>query len=229
MKMNKLMSILATTGIALAAACPADKDEEGTSNQTTLTIGDDGDDSGTATGDDGMSATMPMEDTMSPESSGGPESTGGSECTVDDECMTDAMCPGGMCIGCICVGGDDTGTDGDPYPQPNPGCPPGYGSIDPTQVGGGVCAPPCEAMFTCPEPTSGTAMGACALVEPGGSMAACEMVGEACETKPEICLMFAEGLQCSNPPAWCYLSCMGGAVCPDGQECGPQMICVWPD
>ena len=84
MKMNKLTSILATTGIALATAIPADKDEEGTSNQTTLTIGDDGDDSGTTADDDGMSATMPMEDTMSPESSGGPESTGGSECTVDD-------------------------------------------------------------------------------------------------------------------------------------------------
>ncbi len=229
--MNKLTTIfLATTCASLA--CAADKDDEGTTNVDSVTVADD-DDSGTAADDaddDGMSATMPMEDTMSPESSGGPaESTGGSECTVDDECMTDAMCPGGSCIGCICVGGDETGAGGDPYPQPNPGCPPGYGSIDPMQVGGGVCAPPCEAMFTCPEPTSGTAVGACALVEPGASMTACEMVGEPCETKPEICLMFEAGLQCSNPPMWCFLSCMNGAVCPDGQECGPQQICVWPD
>ena len=116
----------------------------------------------------------------------------------------------------MCEGGDSTGNTGDdPYPPPMNGmCPAGYGSIDPMQAGGGVCAPPCEAMFTCPEPTSGTAMGACALVEPGGSMTECKMAGMPCEGE-EICLMFAEGLQCSNPPMWCFLSCMGGEMCPD--------------
>jgi hypothetical protein len=41
--------------------------------------------------------------------------------------------------------------------------------------------------------------------------------------------MFANGTFCSNPPMWCYLNCMGGLVCPDGQECNAMGICVWPE
>ena len=167
MKMNKLTSILATTGIALATACPADKDEEGPSNQTTLTIGDDGDDSGTATDDDGMSATMPMEDTMSPESSGGPESTGGSECTVDDECMTSAMCPGGMCIGCICTDVGDDSSGGNPTSSdygPCGACAAGEMPVGIMNIEGCFCSPTCDGEGSaCAAPNEGTAMPVCVL------------------------------------------------------------------
>jgi hypothetical protein len=239
---NKLTQLLAITGLFTVAACGEDKDDEGTTNAQTITVGDDGSESGSASMTDASATMTTMTDPSATMTDTDPSATvtdtdptagseSGGECPAGSECMSAADCDFGVqCVDCMCEGGDSTGTPGDdPYPEPNPGCPPGYGSIDPMQAGGGVCAPPCEAMFTCPEPTSGTAMGACALVEPGASMDPCETAGEACPTDPEICLMFADGTFCSNPPAWCFLSCMGGAVCPDGQMCGPQMICVWPE
>ena len=210
MTMTKLTSICAMACFALTAACAADKDEEGTSNQTTLTVGDDGDDSGTEADDDGMSATMPMEDTMSPESSGAPESTGGSECTVDDECMTDAMCPGGMCIGCICTDVGDDSSGGNPTSSDYGmcgACAAGEMPVGLMGVEGCVCSPTCEGMGSpCPAPTSGMVAGQCIL---------------------EL-MMGAGATQCA-------LICMPGmeGQCPDGATCEmvPMQtvgICMYP-
>lgn len=237
---NRLTTILAITGLIGLVACGDEKDEEGTTNvdgTATVTVSASGSESGSATNsatDTDSSATMSDTDasaTMTDTDMTVGTETGGA-CPVDAECQTSADCEFGvMCVDCVCEGGDSTGSSGDdPYPPPMNGtCPAGYGALDPMQVMGGVCAPPCEAMFTCPEPTSGTATGACAIVEPGASMADCEMAGMPCEMEPEICLMFADGLSCSNPPAFCYLNCMGGLICPDGQSCNPMGICVWPE
>lgn len=202
--MNKLTTIfLATTCAAFAVGCAESKDDEGTSNASatvTVTVGDDGDDSGTAgddADDDGMSATMPSDDTMSPESSGGPaESTGGDGCTVDDECMTDAMCPGGMCIGCICTdvgessGGNPSSSDYGPCDM----CAPGEMPVGVMDVDGCFCSPGCDgAGSECPAPTAGMVAGQCVLVLEQGS----------------------------TDPTQCALVCMPGmdGQCPPGATC----------
>jgi hypothetical protein len=213
MTMNKLTSICATVCVVLAAAC--DKDDEGESGNSSLTLGEGtgtaGDDADDDADDDGMSATMPADDTMSPESSGGPaDSTGGSECTVDDECMTDAMCPGSMCIGCICTDVGDDSSGGNPTSSDYGmcgACAAGEMPVGLMGVEGCFCSPTCEGMGSaCPAPTSGMVAGQCIL---------------------EL-MMGAGATQCA-------LICMPGmeGQCPDGATCEmvPMQtvgICMYP-
>lgn len=119
-KLASLRSMMILASLALAA-CAGDDDDSDTNASATIstTIGSASNNSASAT-DDPTNASDTTDDptdaTVDP--SAGTEDPGettdtpadtGEECTAQDECIDDSMCAGGgMCIGCICIGGDDT-------------------------------------------------------------------------------------------------------------------------
>lgn len=126
------------------------EEEEGTSDDPTTN-----DPSMTTTGEE---TTSPM--TTEP-------MTTGSECTAEDECMvpTDCPTPGSDCISCLCVGGEETGSD--PMSSdygPCDMCAAGEMPVQIMGIEGCFCSPTCDgAMDMCPDPNEGSAIAVCAL------------------------------------------------------------------
>lgn len=200
--MKKQLASTLTALVALGlTGCPADDDGD-TTNATNVTTSVS---TTNMTTTDGTEESGPSEESSSgtastttpaEESSTAPaeSSSGGSDCQPTDECQDDTQCPGGgMCLGCICVGGEETG-----------GGSSGYGSCDmcaggetPIQImglEGCFCSPGCDGQGSmCPAPTEGTAMPVCAL-----------------------------GPDAMSPPANCALICDpagGDGQCPTGGMC----------
>lgn len=201
--MKKQLASTITALVALGlTGCPADDDGDTTNATnvtttitTTMTTTDATEESGpseeSSTGATASTTTPAEESSTAPAEE---SSSGGSDCQPTDECQDSTQCPGGgMCLGCICVGGEDTG-----------GGSSGYGSCDmcaggetPIQImglDGCFCSPGCDGQGSmCPAPTEGTAMPVCAL-----------------------------GPDAMAPPANCALICdpMGGdGQCPTGGMC----------
>ena len=131
------------------------------------------------------------------------------------------------------TGGSGGGSTGDPsFPDPATGCP--ANTIDGNtalQTGFNVCLPLCntnaaDVVSACPQPSTGTALGACVLSE--------ETVGETCGVQGtpangescgggRFCLSTGGGSVCVMPSA-CGLICPSGATCPDGMVCNAHGI-----
>lgn len=98
------------------AACASEDDESDTNASATIstTIGSATNDPSTATDDPTAETTADPTDAsgdsgVAETGTTDPTADTGAECTAADECIDDSMCGGGMCIGCLCIGGD-TGT-----------------------------------------------------------------------------------------------------------------------
>ncbi len=116
---TKLAHLVALTAAFGLTACPADDDGDTTnaSNVTTASTSvsttepaesSGGMEESSGTASTTVGTTEPMEESSTAPSD---SSSGGDECLPTDECREDGDCAGGgMCISCLCVGGEETGT-----------------------------------------------------------------------------------------------------------------------
>lgn len=198
--MSHKLATSMTLALALGlTACGGDDDGDTTNVTNATTLGT------TMTTSDSTESTGGMEESSSAgttattmpaeESSTAPaESSTGDACSATDECQADMDCPGGgMCLDCICVGGESTGGGMSDY-GPCDMCADGETPIQIMGIEGCFCSPGCDGQGSmCPEPSEGTAMAVCAL-----------------------------GPDAMAPPANCALICdpMGGdGQCPTGATC----------
>ena len=200
---NQLTKLLAITGLIGLVACGEDKDDNGTTNITTVTVGDDGSESGSDDSATDPSATMTDTDPSATMTDSDPTATAtdtdvsdsdptatdtGSECPVDAECQTAADCDFGvMCVDCMCEGGDSTG--GNPTNSdygPCDMCAPGEMPVGLQDIEGCFCSPGCDGEGAmCPAPNDGTAQAICALIlMEGAPPSQCAL---ACDPTMQMC------------------------------------------
>jgi hypothetical protein len=200
--MKKQLASTLTALVALGlTGCPADDDGDTTNvtnatttATTTMTTTDATESSGGQ--EESSTATTASTTTPAEESSTAPaeSSSGGDMCSDTDECQDDTDCAGGgMCLACICVGGEETGGGMSDY-GPCDMCAGGETPIQIMGIEGCFCSPSCDGQGSmCPEPNEGTAMAVCAL-----------------------------GPDAMAPPANCALICDpagGDGQCPTGATC----------
>lgn len=120
---HDLIRIVAALSITGVIACAAEDDGDtndpsvATTVSTTMTTAPETDTNDETTDDpsttmttDNPSTTMTTDDPSTTMSTTMTMDTG-DECTAEDDCIMDADCPGGgSCIGCLCIGGEETGT-----------------------------------------------------------------------------------------------------------------------
>ncbi len=186
---------------ALAACATEDDDSDTNASATISTTIGSATNPGETTDDPTAETTADPTDATDDTGETGVADTGttdptadtGSECTAQDECIDDSTCGGGMCIGCICIGGGDTGATMSDYGSCD-ACGPGE---MPTAISGidgfCFCSPMCDGdMSDCPAPTSGV-----------GGMPFCALGADAMN------------------PTQCVVVCQDASNCPDGASCEP--------
>lgn len=206
--------------IALVLGCPGGGD--GGSDATTV--------SGTTTTDpttvtDPTTTTAPAESSTgvaessssSSEASGPADTSTGEACPAEAECMDDSMCPGGgMCVGCICLGGNQC----DPIVQGEwNSCVGANGNTDNTLcnwVGTGEAT----GFIGCLNSASMDGANVCFI---SGCRDACDCFAP----PPTGTATVTCGMILADNGTGCALDCSDGKICPDGMICSDN-ICFWP-
>jgi hypothetical protein len=162
---HKLATSITVIALGLVACGGGDdSDTTNVTNATTITTSvsttEAMESSGGESSSGGTSAstTMPTDESSTAPS----ESSSGGGCAPTDECQDDPDCPGGgMCLDCICVGGETTGGGASDY-GPCDMCAAGEMPLQIMGLEGCFCSPPCDGMM-CPAPSEGTAQAMCVL------------------------------------------------------------------
>jgi hypothetical protein len=171
MREDRLAVLVGLTTLLLTG-CP--DEEGGDTGAMSMTLPSTDDDEGSATEattdamtSDGMTSMPMTSDAMTSDAMTTEPETTGSECTAEDECMvaTDCPTPNAMCVGCLCVGGEETGEppSSSDYGPCN-ACAAGEMPVGIMDLEGCFCSPGCDGQGSmCPPPNEGTAMAVCGL------------------------------------------------------------------